>query len=284
MDMAFLVRQSLLRDFLEDNTRRKRYFSRVRDVFLDDSTQDRGNTSILLVTPGMGDLDLQQLAFETTVLVDDVYRQRWLDWLNSPVCLATARNLEENLGWLMEQEAWSLVRRSALLSVGGFTPEMEKDGTEAEWANVSAVGLRFGALHRLRLAMANFESQLNGVRLILPQMRGCRLIGARWVGVHLHHPSFIGLDAVNARMPGLVVRGGQWVDVDGRGCDLRGAVFYNCRFSRLNLRDANLREVDFIGCSGRDIDLRGADLQEIGFHNCAFENVMYFKADDDKFK
>ncbi len=283
VDMAFLTRQSLLREYLEDLARRKRYFQRMRETFVDDTSQEHGNTSILLVTPGMGDIDLPQLVFENTVLSESPFGERWLEWLNSPVCLDMARNLEEALGWMVEQETWSLVRRFAMSSVGAFVSALEKEGKDSAWITASAIGLRFGALHHLRLTYVDFESILSGVRLVTPLLNNVHLIGARWIGIHLHRPNFLSVDAVNAQMPGLVVRGGQWVDVDGRGCDLRGAVFYNCRFTRLNLREADLREVDFIGCTGQSIDLRGARLDEIGFHNCTFDNVMYYKSDEGRF-
>jgi hypothetical protein len=283
LDFTTFSRQSMLRDYLQDTDRKKRFLKALGETFqLEELGMEHGNTGKLQATPGLGLLDVVQDAFEESALEDEKFLQSWQDWINSSLCSDQARNLEVALRWAIDQEDWGLARGFANLSIGVYVPEMTVVGSKEQKASASINGLRFGAMRGVRLSRVQIESSLLGVRLIAPRLSSCEIIGTFWGGVRLERPNFFNVDLVNAALPALMVQDGLLTQVDFRGADLRGSVFYNCYFNGVNFRTADLRESEFISCAGIDIDLRGARLDGIGFHNCTFTQVVYYKSDEER--
>ncbi len=281
-EITMLRRQSILKDFLLDDARKKRFLSALRQSFLpDEQGKAHGDTGAMQATPGLGDYDIVQDAFEEVVLANHEYLQRWQHWINSSLCVDQARSMEEALRWAIMQENWALVRSFYNSSIGVYIPELTAEGEKERKENLTAVGFRFGAIRNLRLNYVNLETTFYGVRVINPHITHTELVGAYWGGVRLHRPEMTSVDMVNAGMPGLVVQDGILSGVDFRGADLRGAVFFNCHFTRVNFRNADLRQARFLGCGGTDIDLRAAQLEGVGFHNCVFAKVVYYKSDSE---
>lgn len=282
-EATLLRRQSFLKDFLADESGKQRFIDALRQSLLpDEFGKAHGDTGTLTATPGLGDYDLVQDAFEETALADPGLLARWQSWINSSVCIDLAHNLEDSLRQAIRQEDWPLTRQFYNLSLGVFIPELIAAGEKSRKATVMANGFRFGAIRRLNLTDAYFETTLSGVRLLRPQLTRCELVGADWGGVRLHRPSLDRVDMVNAALPGLVIQDGLLTDVDFRGADLRGAVFYNCHFNRVNFRSADLRQARFLSCGGSDLDLRSARLDGVGFHNCIFSRAVYYKVDAER--
>jgi hypothetical protein len=284
LEFSALSRQSLLKDFLDDDTRRNRFIHVVRDSLLpDESSRGHGDTMIQQATPGLGDYDLVQEVFERVVLEDPEFQHRWLEWIASSAFMYQTHNLEEALRWAIQQEDWGFVRRFASLSIGCFVPKMVISGDRDGTTLASINGFSLGALRGLRLSNVNLETSLWGVRIISPRISHTAMITVQWGGVHLRQGSLSDVDMVSAYLPGLVARDLILTNVDLRGADLRGAVFYNCAFARLNLRYADLSGAQFINIRGSGLDLRGANLQGVGFsNNFRLTDVTYYKSDADK--
>ncbi|OGO35845.1 MAG: hypothetical protein A2W35_10575 [Chloroflexi bacterium RBG_16_57_11] len=283
LDITTFSRQSMLRDYLQDSDRKKRFLKALGETFqLEELGMEHGNTGKLQATPGLGLLDVVQDAFEESALKDENYLQNWQEWINSSLCSDQARNLEVALRWAIDQEDWGLARGFANLSIGVYVAEMTVMGSKEKKAAAAMNGLRFGAMRGVRLSRVQLESSLLGVRLIAPRLTNCELISTFWGGVRLERPTLFDVDIVNASLPALMVQDGLLTQVDFRGTDLRGSVFYNCYFNGVNYRTADLREAEFISCAGIEIDLRGARLDGIGFHNCTFTDVVYYKTDEER--
>jgi hypothetical protein len=283
LDITTFSRQSLLRDYLQDADRKKKFLKALGETFqLEELGMEHGNTGKLQATPGLGLLDVVQDAFEESALEEEAYLNRWQEWINCSLCSDQARHLETALHWAIDQEDWGLARGFAALSIGVYVSIMQVAGVKERRASMGLTGLRFGALRGVRLSYVQLESNLWGVRLIAPRLSHCDLISSYWGGVRLERPILTNVDLVNASLPALVVQDGVLTQIDFRGADLRGSVFYNCYFNRVNFRTADLREAEFISCAGLDLDLRGARLEGIGFHNCTFSDVVYYKADEER--
>jgi hypothetical protein len=285
LEITTFGRQSLLRDYLKEAAQKKRFLKALGDTFqLDELGLEHGDTGKLQATPGLGILDIVQDAFEESALQDEAYLRSWQKWINASLCSEHARHLESALRWAINQEDWGLARGFAALSIGVYVPEMVAAGRRELKTSVTMNGLRFGALRGVNLSHVQLESSLWGVRFIGPRFSHCDLVGAYWGGVRLERPNLTDVDLVNAGLPALVVQDGLLTQVDFRGADLRGAVFYNCFFNRVNFRAADLREAEFISCTAVDLDLRGARLEGIGFHNCNLDQVVYYKADEERLR
>lgn len=282
-ESTLLRRQSFLKDFFADESGKLRFLEAMRQAFLpDEFGQAHGDTGTLSATPGLGDYDLVQDAFEETALANPLYLARWQGWINSSPCIDQAHHLEDALRQAIEQEDWPLTRQFYNISLGVYVPELTAAGEKTRKGTVMANGFRFGAIRRLHLTDVFFETTLWGVRILRPELTRCELVGAYWGGVRLHRPTLDRVDMVNAMLPGLVIQDGRLADVDFRGADLRGAVFYNCHFNRANFRSADLRQARFLSCGGSDIDLRSARLEGVGFHNCIFSRAVYYKGDAER--
>jgi hypothetical protein len=282
-EIMMLRRQSILKDFLADEARKERFLAALRESFLPEGFgKGHGDTGTLQATPGLGDYDIVQDAFEGVVLAEAEFLARWQSFINTSLCIDQAHHLEAALRWAIEHEDWALARSFYNVSIGVYVPELTAIGEQERKMAVRASGFRFGAIRNLRLSGAALESTLYGVRMIAPSLVHCDLIGAFWGGVRLHRPTMTHVDMVDAAMPGLVVQDGALTDIDFRGTDLRGAVFYNCQFIRANFRGADLRQARFLSCAGADLDLRGARLEGIAFHHCQFSRVVYYKADAER--
>lgn len=279
-------RQSLLDDFLSDEARKESFIQVLKEVVLPSVVESHhGDTSVTVqATPGLGDVDFIQEAFEKLVLAEAEYLKRWTELLNTDQCLDQRCYLEEALEWAVQKEDWSLVRRFASLSIGAFVSELIIAAEEGRILPMTIKGVSFGPLRGLDLAGVQLDSNLRAARLIEPKISRCELVTTHWAGVHLYRPSLAGVDMVSAHMPGLVVQDGTFIDVDLRGADLRGAIFYNCYFVRANFRYANMEGAEFINSGGSDVDLRGTDLDGASFHRSTFKDVIYYEADQARFK